>query len=242
MNVPSSSPRSQPKHRCFDSQNKSPMSSFRSGPPSIIVIPPSSLADVQPQEDDAVALSRSSFTSIISKDTNDDEQRWSPCKHDKRPSLPSVLPKRQDSNYSRCSSSLGSSDEESSDSILDECEKLSQELSEMMKSLGNGKRERGESSQGSTTALSQTLAFRHHRSKRQSRFRQLAEDQDSINSASVPRRPSRQTSFSCLQRDKRWCACTTDGSYASLPEAANEKVQRRASLKPQKPRRQKSDV
>ena len=241
MNVPSSSSRSQPKHRCFDSHNKSPMSSFCAGPPSIIVIPPSSPPDAQPQENDAVALSRSSFTSIISKDTTVDEHRWSPCKHDKRPSLPSVLPKRQDSNYSRCSSSLGSSDEESSDSILSECEKLSQELSEMMKSLGNGKRERGESSQGST-ALSHTLALRHHRNKRQSRFRNLTEDQDSINSASLPRRPSRQTSFSCLQRDKRWCACTTDGSYASLPDAATEKSQRRASLKPQKPRRQKSDV
>ena len=239
MNVPQT-PRGYSKLRCFDSRNKSPMPTYCSGPPSIILIPPSS-APASPsscrhhrRSAVDVMVSPSSSSSVVSKGT-DDEQRWLPCKSEKRPSLlPSVLPRRQASYHTEsscCSSSLCSNDG-ASYSILSECEKLSQELTEMLKNLENGKRDRGDSSPSK-------LSF-SHRNKRLNRFRQLGEDQDSTKSASLPRQPCRQMSFA--RREKRWSACTADGSYTSLPDAENGKDQRRASLKPQKPRRQKSDV
>jgi hypothetical protein len=123
-------------------------------------------------------------------------------------------------------------------SILSDIEQLTIEIDELLKDMKGG--ERWESSLGGASSL-HTCRNR----KQPRRGSRCSVDHQSIKSATLPRRPYRQNSFG--GPEKRWSACTHEGSYNSLPQASSEgemassSVPARRSL-PQMPRRQKSNV
>jgi len=262
MNLAAAS-RSDSKIRCFGSRNKTPMAteSTVDGPPSVIVIHSCDRHRSSPTFPtlDMYTLDQSSSHSAcssaaVASEGIGDEHRWSSCstKHEQKPHSMPYLPKRQASYHSSscCTGSFCSSDDPSY-CILSQCEKISQDISVMLDSLEMSKRQRAsitDAPDRDDPCLPHIRGKKRflRRTKRLDRFRQIAEDQDSINSASLPRQPCRQLSFA--RREKRWSDCTTSTmtvseSYLSLHDALDEDQarERRASLKPQKPRRQKSN-
>ena len=148
-------------------------------------------------------------------------QRWLPvpCGEDcpRHQTLPK-FPIRQESykNADSCCSS-----DSNTYTVLSECEKYSQEISDVL----------------------QGLQVDDDESPEEKHLRDLGESDQSLNSSSMqlPRMPHRQMSFG--NREKRWSASTADGSWSSLPFPSTESSKSRSSLtSPKKPRRQLSNV
>lgn len=219
-------------------------------PPSMIIVPrrpPSRDGCHTDIEDDTETDSMPEFERQASQELSESGKsdkllRWLPMMESEH-KCPGSVPKcplRQVSVYSLgdAGSYLSRSSAGTSNySLLSDIEQLTIEIDELLKDMAGG--ERLETSQGGASS--------RHTCRNRKQFRRgsrCSADQQSITSATLPRRPNRQNSFG--GREKRWSACTQEGSHTSLPEASSEgKMTSSSSARrslPQMPRRQKSDV